>query len=235
MAHLNVHERDMHWPPLGKDIPTYTKTPTEPVTFAGMMYEEGTQRLHRLEKEILRLNAVNNDLKWGKAHAWTASDNWRRSAMEAARQRDQAVARANTYAANYDKLAEELSMTRDQLSASDAEIEALKKPGSSSRSDGHLARKNRELGAQLAEAIKNLEAATRRALVAEDMVQRQKNGIDALNADFCNLELKYVNLKNAQRATVMPSAPPPPHGDLKLDSPEDEEGWERVKIPFSDA
>lgn len=198
MASHAVHwnQRDAHWPALGHEaLPA--EPPANAVTFAGMVHSEGVRRNGCLQMEILRLRAQCN----------------------------RAVARADMYESNYDKVVEELAALK-------------KKPENHSRFDGGLARSNRDLSLQLEEMLKSLEGATRRALVAEEMVQHQKNGIDALNADFCALELKYVSLKNEVRKPVMPPLPPPPphdeHAVVEVGSPE-EEGWERVGVPLSEA
>lgn len=82
----------------------------------------------------------------------------------------------------------------------------------------------------LEEACKNknieIERLVKERLAAEEMVEHQRNGIDALNADFCALELKYVGLKRALHSPVpTPIAPPSP----------DDDGWEKVKLSYSEA
>ena len=225
------HHRDAQWPTLGHKQHRVVEPPANTVTFAGLVHAEGTRGNDCLHMEIHRLRALTRDL-----------ENARSAAVEqqayTAEQRNRAVARATWYISNYDKVAEEVARAREQIAALEKEAAGLKNnTPSNSGFDGGLARKNRELGMHLAAAMKNLEHTSRRALLAEEMVQHQKNGIDALNADFCALELKYVALKKRACQPVMPPLPPPPlpRDDGNAVATLDDDGWERVKPPSSES
>lgn len=241
------NERDAHWPALGHAEPQGVEPPADTVTFAGLIHNEGVRHSDCLQMEIHRLRALTRDLEHARncalqhqACAVKDATRCREALSSLVTRLDGVTLRASVQERTFEKQAEEIALLREQLAAADEEIAELKKtPANSSRFDGGLARKNRQLGAQLAEVTKSLENATRRAIAAEGTVQHQKNGIDALNADFCALELKYVALKQDARKPVMPPLPlmpPPPHDDdvFKVGSPE-EDGWERVKLPFSEA
>lgn len=192
-----------------------------PTTFAMMIHQENARHNDDMLEEVKRLHSLTSLLTREKTElqqvVWNADAAARASAdyvKQLLQQTEHAHART--------RFLEEVCKNKN------IEIGRLAKR----RSEEDRATRMAELLAKNSELVCRADA-------AEEMVERQRNDIHYLNADVYALETKYTSLKQAvANQTSLPF--PIPHSPLHEEETlhvwlPDDNGWEKVKMPFSDS